>query len=86
MALVKSFIVGTVIAVGLAGPSLAQQKEAPKNPLLVEEEAKRKDDAAIDQQYRATLERIKRNGTPTETKTNDPWQNMRSADDSKAKR
>lgn len=86
MAIIRSLVVGAVMAAALAGPVLAQQKEPSKNPLLIEEEQKRKDDAAVDRQYKATLERVKKNGAPAETRSADPWQNMRNADDSKAKR
>ena len=54
--------------------------------MQMEQEQKKKDAEAIDKQYKATLDRIKRNETQTEIRANDPWSNMRGHDDSKPKR
>lgn len=85
MAIMRSIIIGAVLAGCVAGPALAQKSKGSENALKIEEDQRRKDDAAIDRQYRATLERTRKN-TPVQTNVNDPWTNMRSADDSKAKR
>ena len=74
-----------LIAESLIGPVYAQEKDqSKKNPLMVEQELRQKDSAAIDQQYKATLQRTRKN-TP-EAGPTDPWQSMRGADDSKTKR
>lgn len=82
MRVLRALVVGAVITGCLAGPVHAQ-KQAP-NPLKVEEDQRRKDDEAIDRQYKSTLQRTQR-GT-TETRAADPWSNMRGTDDSKTKR
>ena len=64
----------------LAGPAYAQKV----NPLKVEEDLRRKEGEAIDQQYKATLQRTRKD--TTETRTIDPWQSTRGTDDSKTKR
>ena len=83
MAVMRSLIVGAVMAASLAGPVYAQQKAEP-TPLQLEEEQKNKDAERIDRQYKSTLEKTNRN--PVETRAADPWQNMRGTADSKAKR
>lgn len=82
MAFMRSFIAGAVIAVGLSGAVLAQEKL----PMQQIEDQKKKDAEAIDRQYKSTLDRVKKNAPTTETRAADPWQNMRGADDSKTKR
>jgi hypothetical protein len=54
------------------------------SPMVQEEKQKKKDAASVDQQYKATLRRTNQD-TVTPARA-DPWQNMRGADDSKAKR
>jgi len=82
MAILRAFIVGVLMAGCFMGSVYAAEK---KNPLKDEEEQRQKDNEAIDQQYRATLDRTRRN-TPEARTTTDPWQSMRGADDSKPKR
>jgi hypothetical protein len=82
MAIMRSLIVGAVIAGCLAGPAYAQ-KDKP-NPLKIDEDLRRKDDEAIDKQYKSTLERTRKD--TIETRATDPWSNMRGSDDSKTKR
>jgi hypothetical protein len=81
---IRSLIVGAIVAGSFAGPAFAQKPE--KTPMQMEQEQKKKDAEAIDKQYKATLDRIKRNETQTEIRANDPWSNMRGPDDSKPKR
>ena len=78
------YIVAIVMLAVIAGPALAQQRRAPPaNPLGVEDKQKIKDAEAIDKQYKSTLRRTDPAATSARV---DPWQNMRGADDSKAKR
>jgi hypothetical protein len=84
MAVLRAFIVGALMTGFLAGPVCAQEKEN-KSLLKVEEEMRQKEGEAVDQQYKATLERTRKN-TPEVRATTDPWQSMRGADDSKPKR
>ena len=78
------YIVAIVMLAVIAGPALAQQKRAPPpNPLAEEDKQKIKDAEAIDKQYKSTLRRTDPAATSARV---DPWQNMRGADDSKAKR
>jgi len=85
MAVLRALVLGAVLTGCLAGPVHAQQQpQDVPNPLKEEEEQRRKDDAAIDKQYKSTLQRTHRDAT--QTQPTDPWQNMRGTDDSKAKR
>jgi hypothetical protein len=84
MANLRTLIVGAVMTGCLAGPVYAQQQKEDPNPLRREEIQRRKDDEAIDKQYKSTLQRTRKD--TTETRSSDPWQNMRGGDDSKTKR
>jgi len=83
MTIVRWFIVGAVVAGCLANPAYAQKK-TNDNPLKIEEDQRRKNDEAIDKQYKATLQRTRKDAV--ETRAADPWANMRGSDDSKVKR
>jgi hypothetical protein len=84
MAIVRSLIVGAVLAAFFAGPVFAQgSKSAPRTPAQAEDVQKRKDAEAIDAQYKKTLNKTQLNTTAAPT---DPWSNMRGSDDSKTKR
>ena len=77
-----SFIFAIVLLAVIAGPALAQQKRAPRQTRLPNEDKQKKKDAeAIEKQYNATLKKTDQ-AAPTRV---DPWQNMRGADDSKTK-
>ena len=82
MAFLRALIFSLVLAGCLAGPAYAGKNDP--NPLKLDEDQRRKDDVAIDKQYKSTIERTNRN--PVEIRATDPWQNMRGTDDSKAKR
>lgn len=78
------YIVAIVLLAIIAGPVLAQQKPpADKNPLVEEYARKKKEAEEVEKQYNATRKDSDQAATPTRV---DPWQNMRGADDSKAKR
>jgi hypothetical protein len=86
MTFARSLIAGAILAGCFAGPVYAQQKDLKdKEPAQLEEEARRRDAVDVDKQYKATMQRTHR-GPATETRANDPWSNMRGADDSKTKR
>jgi hypothetical protein len=82
--ILRALIVGAVMAGCLAGPVYAQQKKAPGIPKASEDRQKEKDAEAVDKQYKATLERTRKNPVPASAA--DPWQNLRGGDDSKTKR
>ena len=69
----------------LAGPVYAQQQRkgpaAPQSPADVQ---KARDAEAVDKQYKATLERTRKDEVAAPAA--DPWQTMRGTDDSKTKR
>jgi hypothetical protein len=73
-----AFLLGSLI-----GPVHAQQEDKSDNPLLLEEERRKKDFIDVDKQYKSTLQRTRQE---TKTAPHDPWSNMRGADDSKTKR
>jgi hypothetical protein len=83
MTLMRALILGAAVAGCLIHPVYAE--DAPKDPndLKEVEAQRRKDDEAIDKQYKATLKRTHRDAVETRT---DPWTNMRGPDDSKTKR
>jgi hypothetical protein len=85
MTIFRTLIVGAVLAACLAVPAGAQRR-APDVPKAVDEKEKdrARDAAAIDKQYKDTLERTKKNAVATPPP--DPWQNLRTSDDSKTKR
>ncbi len=82
MAIMRSLIVAAVMAGCLAGPAYAQKKQ-DDSPAAIEQAEKKKAADKIDQQYRAAIERTRKDASETRA---DPWQNMRGADESKAKR
>jgi hypothetical protein len=86
MAILKALIAGAVIAGCLAGPSFAQQSKNKGLPAPIPQEYldRKRDEAAVDKQYKETLERTKKDAVPTSAR--DPWQDLRGSDDSKTKR
>lgn len=79
MTYAKALILGTALTACLAGAAYAQQKHAPANPALIEEQkAQQRDADAIDRQYKSTLDRTRK--VTTATGANDPWANMRGPD------
>ncbi len=81
-------LIACALMAGSLVPVYAQdnekQDQAKKNPLMIEQEMRQRDGVAIDQQYKATLQRTRKD--VTETRPTDPWQSMRGTDDSKTKR
>lgn len=88
MAVMRTIIVGAVLAACLAGPVYAQgnTKGPDATPMQLEEKQKQRDAAEVDQQYNSTLRRTRGGGTTAATPTDDPWSNMRGSADTKTKR
>ena len=79
------YIVALVLLAVIAGPAFAEEKPDPKdpNPLHVLELQRRKEAAAVEKKYEETLKKSDKTAAPARV---DPWQNMRGAEDAKAKR
>jgi hypothetical protein len=74
-------MIGLAILAAFAGPSYAQQK--PDSALSDDEKVTKSVADAVDRQYKATLERTRKEAKETRV---DPWSNMRGSDTSKPKR
>jgi hypothetical protein len=83
MRVLRALFLGAALAISLIGGVYAAEEEDEPNGLKKELMERRKDDAAIDRQYKATLQRTRKDSAATPS---DPWANMRGADDSKTKR
>ncbi len=84
-AAMKRVIAVMLAFVALTGPVFGQMsgRQRPKTPLQVEDEQRKKAAEKADKEYEAMMKKNQGQATPTERV--DPWQNMRSADDGKAK-
>jgi hypothetical protein len=81
----RRLTIGALLLGFLPGPVYAQQPSmAGKDPMVLDQELRKKDAEVIDRQYKSTLEKTNRGTTPVGPA--DPWSNMRGADDSKTKR
>jgi len=83
MRVLRALFLGTAMAASLASAAYAAEEEEEPNGLKKELMERRKDDAAIDKQYKATLQRTRKDAVVAPS---DPWANIRGADDSKTKR
>ena len=63
----------------LAAPAHAQKRPAAREPSAEELDKKRQEEA-VDQQYRSTLKRTNTDSAPARV---DPWANMRGSDNAK---
>ncbi len=88
MRVIKTIIVGALLAGYLAGPVHAQgmSPENDESPLQLEEKQKQREAASVDKQYKSTLQRTRGGATTAATPADDPWSNMRGSGDAKAKR
>jgi len=77
----RRLMIGLAILAAFAGPSYAQQK--PDSALSDDEKVTKSVADAVDRQYKATLERTRKEAKETRV---DPWSNMRGSDTSKPKR
>jgi hypothetical protein len=80
-AMKKIVIVAAALAV-LATPAMAQRRGQQAQPPSAEEISKKQQAQALDQQYKATLKRMNKDGATTRT---DPWSNMRDTSDATKK-
>ena len=79
----RSLMLGAVMAASLTGTAYAQA-EKPKNIYQIEAEEKAKEAQRIDREYKASMERQRKNGGAAPSAAIDPWSNMR-ADEPKKK-
>jgi hypothetical protein len=89
MAVMRTMIVGAILAGCLSGAAYAQKGGGAKpddTPMQMEEKQKQRDADSIDRQYKSTLQRTRGGGTTTTPPSDDPWSNMRGGGDTKAKR
>ena len=82
MVLLRTLVVGAVIAGCLTGTAYAQRKNA-NIPVWKEDPEKAINAEAVDRQYKATLERTRKD--PDQAAPKDPWATLR-GDDSNAMR
>jgi hypothetical protein len=80
MAILRAFIVGALMAGFLTGPVYAQQRKGAPSAQWKDDPDRERNAAAVDQQYKATLERTRKE--PAQA-PKDPWANLRD-DSSKA--
>ncbi len=81
MKILRAFILGAAMAACIAAPAYAQRSNVPKSQWK-EDPDKEKTAAAVDREYKATLERTRKDAVQA---PKDPWANLRD-DDSKTKR
>ena len=74
----KRLLLGAVALVVLAAPAFAQKKD--DDPLMVLEREKKQQAEQLDQQYKRTLDRTRKEN---ETARSDPWANMRAPKEDK---
>lgn len=81
MSVMKTIVVGALLAGSLASPVYAQNiskgPAAPDTPMQMEEKQKQRDAAEVDQQYKSTLRRTRSGGSTAAAPADDPWSNMR---------
>jgi hypothetical protein len=87
MRVIKTIIVGALMAGCLTGPVYAQMSPDKDGDSLLqlEEKQKQREAASVDRQYKSTLQRTRSGGTAA-TPADDPWSNMRGTSDTKTKR
>jgi Ni/Co efflux regulator RcnB len=74
----KKLVFGAVALAVLAAPAFAQNKD--DDPLMVLEREKKQQAERLDQQYKRTLDRTRKEN---ETARSDPWANMRAPKEDK---
>lgn len=74
----KRLLFGAVALAVLAEPAFAQKKD--DDPLMVLEREKKQQAEQLDQQYKRTLDRTRKEN---ETARSDPWANMRAPKEDK---
>jgi len=76
----KRIAIGVITLGLLTGPVFAQK--ISDDPIILDQQMKKKDREELDQKYRATLRRTDQGQTVTRI---DPWQNMRAPTDANNK-
>jgi Ni/Co efflux regulator RcnB len=76
----KKLLFGAIALVVLAAPASAQKKD--EEPLQILEREKKQQAEQVDQQYKRTMERSRKNGDAASTRS-DPWATMRAPNDGK---
>lgn len=74
----KRLLFGAVTLAVLAAPAFAQKKD--DDPLMILERDKKQQAEQLDQQYKRTLDRTRKEN---ETARSDPWANMRAPKEDK---
>ena len=74
----KRLLFGAVTLAVLAAPAFAQKKD--DDPLMILERDKKQQAEQLDQQYKRTLDRTRKEN---ETARTDPWANMRAPKEDK---
>lgn len=74
----KKLVFGAVALAVLAAPAFAQKKD--DDPLMILERDKKQQAEQLDQQYKRTLDRTRKEN---ETARSDPWANMRAPKEDK---
>jgi Ni/Co efflux regulator RcnB len=74
----KRLLFGAVALAVLAAPAFAQKKD--DDPLMILEREKKQQAEQLDQQYKRTLDRTRKEN---ETARSDPWANMRAPKEDK---
>lgn len=77
----KRLIIAVALVATVAAPALAQRK--PFSAMSDEEKADEKAKQAVDRQYRAAMERTRKDGAETQV---DPWANLRGAPEAPKKK
>jgi hypothetical protein len=77
----KKLLLSAAALAILVAPAFAQRQKQETNPLVIEDEIKKKEADKLDQQYKRMMERS-RQGSETAART-DPWANMRAPKDEK---
>jgi hypothetical protein len=85
MTILRVLIASAFMAGCLGGPVAAQQRKAPTvTPNYTEEIQRRKDAEVVDREYKAALERTRKEQVVAPA--TDPWGGIRGSDDTKTKR
>jgi Ni/Co efflux regulator RcnB len=77
----KKIVIAVAALAVLAAPSMAQRRGQAQQP-SPEDVAKKQQAEALDKQYKATLQRMNKDGTTARV---DPWSNMRDSSDATKK-
>jgi hypothetical protein len=78
----KKIVIAVAALAVLAAPASAQRRGQGAQQPSAEDIAKKQQAEALDQQYKATLKRMNKDGAAART---DPWSNMRDTSDATKK-